>query len=480
MRDPDLYTLFHPRSVAMIGVSKTSSTKISRFGRGTGLIGILRKVGFPGKVYPVHPSINEIMGMKAYKSLNEVPDSIDLAIISVANYQVPKVLNECITAGIKNVQIFSAGFSETGEKEGRDLERKIIEIARKGRINLIGPNCVGFHLPYVRFSTISTFLDESGPVAFLTQSGGHAINFIGNSHFNGIRLSKVISYGNGVILDSADYLEYLSKDPETKIIALYIEGIREGRKFYQVVKGANKNKPIIVWKGGVTESGAKAAASHTGSLSGESEIWQALIKQTGVVTVDSMQELLDMIRTFLLPESLYEKRIGLLISGGGQSVVAADYVAHEGLDLPVFSKQKQEIIYSFISRINTSSKNPVDIGLGGLDLRTYEQIINAMVNDPQIDLLIIDPQIEMIHEPDPQYLDKIADLFCHFTNYKPLVVILDTWEGNLLTLGQIQRIKKTLTKAGVVTYSNLSRACRAIGKFLNYQRWLLFDNCNSL
>jgi len=472
MRTSNIESLFNPKSVAVIGVSGESYTKSDRFGRGAGLIGILRKVGFPGRIYPIHPNIDEVMGLKAYRSLKSIKDSIDLAVISVSNRQVLTALEQCIDAGIKNVHVFTAGFGETGEKEGVELQETIEDAAKKRGINLIGPNCVGLHLPYVKFSTVSTFLDEPGGVAFLSQSGGHTINFVGNAHFCGIGLSKVISYGNAAILDSADFLEYLGKDPETSIIAMYVEGIKDGRGFFRTVKYVNRVKPIIIWKGGLTEGGARAAASHTGSLAGRKEIWQAFFRQTGVMTVDSMQELLDIIRTFLYLKPSQGKRLGLVISGGGQSVAAADSVVRECLELPTFSRERQETVYRVISRINTSAKNPVDIVIGAFDLRMYEQFIGLIVKDPSVDFLLIDPQLEFVRDSNQRHLDRIVDLFCHFADYKPLGVILDTWEGNLATLERVHHIQKRLAQSGIVTYRNLSRACRAISRFINYHSWL--------
>jgi len=160
MRTSNIESLFDPKSVAVIEVSRVSSTKRDRFDRGAGFISIFRKVGFPGRIYPIHPKIDEILGLKAYASLRDVPDPIDLVVISVSNQQVLTALEQCIDAGIKNVHVFTAGFGETGENEGKELQEKLEAVARRSGINLIGPNCVGLHLPYMKFSTVSTFLDE--------------------------------------------------------------------------------------------------------------------------------------------------------------------------------------------------------------------------------------------------------------------------------------------------------------------------------
>lgn len=464
----NLESLFNPKAIAIVGVSKESSTKSERYGRGAGFIGLLLKAGFPGRIYPINPQLDEVLGLKSYPSLTSVPDSIDLAIITISASKVPAILEECIKAGVKNVHVYSSGFSETEEKEGRELEKKLVEIVKKGKINLIGPNCIGLHLPKAKISTFSTLLDKSGPVAYISQSGGHTINFVGNAHAFGIGLSKVISYGNAAVLDSSDYLEYLGTDPETKIIALYLEGIKDGKRFYQVVKKINQKKPVIIWKGGLTESGAKAAASHTGSLAGKKEIWKSFFKQTGSVEVNSMEELLDVTATFLYLKRPQGRRVGLVIAGGGQSVAAADLLAQEGLELPTFNKEKREKLYNFIPQVNTSAKNPVDLGLGVLDLNLYKQVIKFMVDEPLLDLLVIDPQPEIVRSANPQQLNKLAELFRQFASYKPLAVILDIWEGDLLAQEQKQQIQSKLAQAGIVTYNNLPRACRAIAKFIDY------------
>ena len=469
-------SMFNPKTVAVIGVSRESGTKKERYARGAGFVGFLQKVGFSGRIYPIGPEAKDVFGLKAYPSVASVPETIDLAIITVSAPNVPAALGDCALAGIKNVHVFSSGFSETGEETGKELEERIKKIAQESGMRLVGPNCMGLHLPKGNLSLLSfASLEKSGPVAYLSQSGGHAISFVGNAPAYGIYFSKVVSFGNAAVLDCTDYLEYFTTDSETKLIALYVEGVKDGGRFFRVAREINREKPVIIWKGGQTGPGAEAAASHTGSLAGKEAIWEAFFKQSGVVGVNSVQELLDVTMTFLYLSPLRGRRAGFAIAGGGQSVAAADAFARAGLNIPLLCEEAREKLRSFIPPVNTSTKNPVDLGLGVSDITVYQRTLEVMMSEPYIDFIVVDPNLEMIYDIDPEHAGRLIEFLCQFVKdnpyKKPLVAILEAWEGNLGSLGSRERLQQDLIRAGIVTYRSLSRACRALAKFVDYHEF---------
>src|SRR3972149_1016631 len=263
----ELRPIFHPQSLAVVGVSKDETKFGSLFLRA------LLDFGFKGKIYPVHPDATEILGLKTYASVREVPEPVALAAVMVPAPQVPAVLEDCLAGGVKGAEVFTSGFAETGDERGAALYRELTLIERRGLTLIPGGD----------------FPRESGPVAFTSQSGGHAGELAGEARGRGIRFSRVISYGNGCDLNEADLLEYVAEDDETEIVAMYIEGPREGRRFVELVKGLAPRKPVIIWKAGLTRAGGRAVDSHSASLGGEGEVWKGLFRQTAAVPVRDLE-----------------------------------------------------------------------------------------------------------------------------------------------------------------------------------------------
>jgi acyl-CoA synthetase (NDP forming) len=373
------------------------------------------------------------------------------------------------------VHVFTAGFSESGEEEGGQLEERIRKIALGGGLNLIGPNCMGINVPKAKMMTLHGTPLESGPVAFLSQSGGHALQFIPYAQEFGIGFSKVISYGNGCIMDSTDFLEYLATDPETKIITMYVEGVRDGGKLLKQVREINRTKPVIVWKGGLSESGKRAAASHTGSLAGSATVWNAFFRQTGAVQVGTLDELADVTMTFLCLPPPHGRRVALLMGGGGRSVSAADLCNQEGLEVPVLTPETRRKLRNLIPVAGTSVKNPVDADLMQRDLPLFGNILGLAAEDPLIDIIIADLHLNMLQRIGPNAIQEIGGIMSRFvkqhTSHKPLVTVLGTWGGGAGISAERSRLQSELSKVGIGVYRTLPRACRALEKFIEYHEF---------
>lgn len=282
--------LFYPKSLAVIG----ASSDMTKFGNI--ILSALIEIGFEGKIYPVNTEGGEINGLKAYRSLWEVPGEVDFAVLTIPAPAVKSSLEECRRKGVKGVEILTSGFGETGTPEGRQLEEEVAGYARGG-IRILGPNCFGVYCPESGLTILpgQNFSRQTGPIGFLSQSGGLCADLGQIAKGLGMGFSKMVSYGNGCDLAACDLLEYFFADPKTKIIAGYLEGVEEGPRFLQILKNNRGRKPVILWKAGLTGTGSRAVMSHTGSLSGAAEVWNSVLKQAGVVQVRSAEEMIDAI-----------------------------------------------------------------------------------------------------------------------------------------------------------------------------------------
>jgi len=469
--DPGFEVAFHPRTIAVVGAPRNKPEQ-----GWLGLLGCIREFGFAGRIYPINPNAAESFGLKAYPNLAAVPEPVDLVLVTVPAPAVPHVLEDCIASGNKNIHIFTAGFSETGQAEGVELEKQIARIARRGGLRIVGPNCMGLYVPAARLVTWVPAPEESGPVAFITQSGGHAGDYSNYAAQFGIRFSKVVSFGNGVVLDSTDFLEYFAGDPETTIITMYLEGVKDGRKLLRQVKDINRTKPVVLLKGGLTESGAGAAASHTGSLAGSEAIWSAFFKQTGAVPVNSLEEMAEATLALLHLSPPRGRRVGIVGSGGGISVASADICSREGLEVPALTPETRKELRAFVPPAGTSIRNPLDVEFVFSNFKLLERTLDLVSGDPLIEMLIVDIHINWLDDASPDgHTGKIASYLANsarqHSHGKPLVVSWKLWRNEPALEAARARLEVELTQAGIPVYRSLSRASRALAKLAGYYEY---------
>jgi acyl-CoA synthetase (NDP forming) len=355
MHQHDLEFLFHPNSVALVGITTAKTWHWTL----TFLEGLL-EIGFDRPLYLVNPKGGEIKGHKIYTSLKDVPGNVDY-VIGLVNAQIaPKLVEECAEKGVQAIHFCTAGFSETGEEPRIKLESELAEVARKKGIRILGPNCMGIYCPKSLLSFSPAFPKESGPVGVISQSGGNSIYLVRQAALRGIRFSKVISYGNACDINESDLLEYLAHDVDTKIIALYIEGIKDGRRFRRALEEATKEKTVVLLKGGTTEGGARAVAGHTASLAGSRATWDALCKQLGIISVSSAEEMIDVLVTLLFLPRPRGRNALLFGAGGGASVLIADQFESRGLRVPPIPPEMVAQIGEFTPIAGNILRNPVD------------------------------------------------------------------------------------------------------------------------
>ncbi|MFC2070849.1 CoA-binding protein [Chloroflexota bacterium] len=349
---PSLEEVFSPRGVAVVGASP--------IGRNSEFVQSLQESGFP-VIYPVNPKYTDIAGLPCYPSLKDIPGVVDYVIVSIPAESTLALLDDCAAKGIKAVHFFTAGFSESGHTERAELESAMLEKARAGGFRIIGPNCDGISVPKSRLLSWIKMPLEAGPIAFISQSGGNAASLPFFNSPRGLRFSKVVSYGNALDVNESELLHYLSQDPETEIIAAYIEGVKDGRQFLNVLKEAATRKPVVIYQGGTTEAGRRATHGHTASLTSSAVVFDVLCRQMNTIQVDDLDELADVLVALRfvtpLPRGTGVAVVGV---GGGPAVLASDEMERVGLHLPNLSPEVEVELRQLLPIAGTIFSNPLD------------------------------------------------------------------------------------------------------------------------
>lgn len=451
-----LERILNAESVALVG----ASDKEGSFGR-LFLEG-LRDTGCR-KIYPVNPKREEILGIKAYPSVSAVPAELDVAILLTPPESVLPLVKECVENKVKGVVVFASGFGELGA-EGKELEREIGRIGREGGTRIIGPNCLGFFNPAAGVITYPQVLmkgvpKEPGSIGGFSQSGSFVDYLVWFLGAKGLRFSTIVSCGNEADLAAEDYLEYLGQDDRTKTIVAYMEGVKDGRRFFEVAREVAAKKPIILWKGGLSEQGARAAASHTGALAGSASIWNAMFKQTGIVNVSSVEEVVDLAVAFHYLPLPKGPRIAIISGQGGTGVGTADNCYALGLEVPRLSDGTAARLREVLPPVGTSVGNPTDTGVASLlDPGLYAKAIEIVADDEGIDMILV------ISTPVQACLENVAAAAKAID--KPLAV-------SVFALPESEPgIYNFLSGQGVAAYPDPKRAVRALARMAEYARFV--------
>ncbi|MCP4756124.1 MAG: CoA-binding protein [Proteobacteria bacterium] len=471
-KQTDFDAMFHPKSVAVVGASRKNPDSQGWLG----MFGQIKQFGYTGRLYPINPKAEEIEGLKAYPDLVSLPEPAELVVVTVPAPAVPAALRDCVASGSRNVHIFSSGFKETGEEPGLSLQKEIEEIAVEGRLRVVGPNCMGLYVPKSRIVTWRDASPKSGPVAFISQSGGHAGDFTHYASQLGIYFSKVISFGNALTLDSTDFLDYLADDPDTEIIAMYLEGVKDGRKLLSQVREINKSKPVVILKGGLTESGARAAASHTGSMAGGESIWKALYEQTGAIRADSLEDMAEVIQALLHLKPATGRRVAVLGTGGGVSVAAADACARAGLDLLPFEGRLLKDLRALIPPAGNMIRNPIDAEIVFADEEALDRVFGLINAEKNVDLIVVALHLDWFMEfGGGQHLTKLASALGEKIRsgsiHKPLVVAWRSYQRSIEAQQTIKAFEDKLVEVEVPVFKGLPAAAGALSRWSDYYRF---------
>lgn len=375
--------IFYPDSVAIVGASNNK-----------GKFGYMYTESFVNighrNIFPINPKEKEVMGFKAYPSVKDVPEDVDLALLVIPPEFAPEVVKECVEKGVKGVILYTSGFRELGE-EGRKKEEELVAIAKGTGTRLIGPNCMGIYNAAGKVSFSPTMPKETGPIGMISHSGSMCNMLTNLAGARGMKFSKVVSCGNECDLNWADFLEYMAQDPETGVVIGYLEGTRNGRRFLDVARETTLRKPVIVWKAGFTERGARAASSHTGAMAGSARVWDAVFKQSGLIQVKSAEELIDLLMAFYYLPSLPKGRRVVIVSGpGGPAVTASDSCTEMGLTLAELSQETRAKLGQVIPAVGTSTDNPVDLGMGiRFNPHYYGEALKILEADGEVDIILV-------------------------------------------------------------------------------------------
>lgn len=387
MNASDLDHFMRPKSIGIVGATTVSGRA------GYNLVANLVKSNFAGKIYPVNPHLDEILGMKVYARVKDIPDSVDLVIVATSPQLVPDILLECADKRTKAAIISSAGFADDGE-EGKRLQQRLVDIAKEQGIRIIGPNTQGLinaaeKLVLVSTTTATPPIIEGKNVAWVCQTAFFYWDWVlKNAHLG---LSKAIDLGNMCDIGHAELLEYLGADPETRVIALHIEGIQDGKRFMEVASEVTLKKPVIALKTGRGQAGAQAIASHTGTLAGRDEIYDASFRRAGVIRARDMTELIDLTRTFAcLPSLPSGRRVGVITFSGAAGALAADACEEFGLTLAEFSSTTVGRLKQFLPPW-APARSPVDIfPIIHADAQgNYSVALESISTDPNVDAVLV-------------------------------------------------------------------------------------------
>lgn len=379
-----LDAIFKPKSVAVVGASTKPGTV------GNDLLLNLVRDKFIGKIYPVNPKADEIHGVKVYKTLGDIPEAVDLAVLIVPAKVIPGLVQESKAKGVKGLVIISAGFKESGH-EGAEREKELTKLVREAEIPLIGPNCLGIINPQINLNaSFAAKIALKGNLGFISQSGALCTSVLDYAEARQIGFSKFVSFGNKADVKETDLLEYLADDPETKAIALYLEDIGDAKRFIEVASKTfwEKGKPILCLKSGRSAEGAKAVSSHTGSLAGSDAVYEAVLKQAGVQRVTTISELFDLAALYTTQPLPKGNRLAIITNAGGPGIMATDAAVAAGLKLAKLEDSTKEKLKPPVLPEAAALNNPVDV-IGDAHSDRYQAAVEVVMNDPNVDMGVI-------------------------------------------------------------------------------------------
>ena len=458
----ELDRIFHPRSVAVAGVSG----KERDWGGGNMFVRALKTAGFAGPIYPINPRVDEFEGMKFYPSVRDVAGPVDHVISSIPSGGVLQLMDDCVAKGVRSVHFFTAGFRETGDADRAELEQQVLAKARAGGIRIVGPNCMGLYVPESRLSFGDDFPVREGPVTFISQSGLNAEEVVRYAPLRGVYFSKVVSIGNAVDLNESDFLEYCAEDPDTEIVAAYLEGIKDGPRFRRVLSKASDAKPVIIVKGGATGAGTRAASSHTGSLAGSFAVWSGLVRQTNAVSVQTLEQLDDAIVAFRFLGPVSGPGVAIIGVGGGVSVLAADAAERAGLPVPPIPADLQSSLREFIPIAGSSVRNPLDTHALH-DPAQFLKLCGILACAPEIHNLVAIARIDWAFgRPNTNIDEFLTQMVKSLVEGqreagRPLAVAL-TAPAKPNVMDAMLRFQTMAAEAGLAVYPTVQRALEAI------------------
>ena len=461
-----LERVFNPKSVAVVGSKLVDNHSWLR-----------TVLPFDGPKYHVNIDRNEWdsateLGFPNYPSLLDVPGEVDYVIISVPAPIVPRVLRDCIEKKVGGVHLYTAGFSETGTEEGQRLENQIVDMAREGGLNIVGPNCMGIFNPELGVGVnLGGYHGEPGHLSLISQSGGQASLQARRALYQGIRLSKMVSMGNGVVVDSPDYLEYLRDDEQTQVIGMYLEGVRDGRRFFTALREVCEKKPVLIFKVGETEDSARAVEFHSTSITSAPAIWNAALRQCGALRVDSLGELIDMAQLLLMLPPTTGTGVGLLALSGGHSTEMSNVYSVAGFRVPPFSSEARDRILEHFDLTGSTMPNPVE-GRTLADPVNMNNLLDVMNDEDGIDMIVHEISVGRGRDGNLSlFRGHVTDIYCEFKARakKPYVMVISP-SFPPSEAGLVEEVTARFQEVGIPVLTGLRESAKALWQFVQYHR----------
>jgi acetate---CoA ligase (ADP-forming) len=464
---------FYPRSLAVIGASSNPASF------GCDFMHHITSYGYKGNIYPINPKGGEIFGLKAYPDILDVPGTVDFVICCIAIPNVPALLPKCAQKGVKGLHILAGRGSETGRADARELEVDLAKKAKEYGIRLIGPNCLGVHCPETGLAFGYDFPTEPGVVGGVIQSGGNSTDLVHIGSLRGLRFSKIVSYGNAIDINQNDLFEYFLNDPKTKVVVSYIEGLKgDSREFLRLVRETTKIKPVIICKGGRTSAGSRLTASHTASLAGSGQIWEAAVKQAGAIPVKSLDELINMAVAFSMLPPITGKRVAIAGAGGGRGILTVDAWAEEGFEIPPLPGEIIEEFKRRGSQIWDWIGNPADtsITIQG-DAFSMPDIAAEMAKSSAFDFIGADAEEDPPFNKDHFMQELVGNnegfIKVKKEGKKPILVVFDersvgSTEADSWNYQTRAQMRTRLVQEKVAFFPSTQEAAKAVKEVIGY------------
>jgi len=434
---------------------------------------------FTGNLYSVQldekeiPGIDE-KGIPNFKGLTEIDGDVDLVVCAVPRQVAPFIVADAVKKGVGGVAMFTSGFVETGEELGIQLQEKIVTMAREGGLPLVGPNCMGVYNRRLGVKFMQGQQQgEGGDISVISQSGTHGIAITMGAQHLGMAVTRTVSIGNAAVLNEADYLEYLRDDADTSVIVMYLEGVKDGRRFAKLLREVTRVKPVIIWRGGRTKAGAKAAQSHTASLASDDAVWDALLRQAGAIAADSLEEALDALQCIArLPRSS-KRNLALIAMTGGQSVAITDQFEKGGFGVPELEQKSYERLSEFFITIGGSFRNPFDAASTiGRETDNLAKILDILATDRNIEGVALEMQARDFDQGTERVDGQIALVKEYRERTKqPVVALMPEGSVGQMTPETITAARYHVAQAGVPVFPTFARGAQALNRAARYWAW---------
>ena len=483
-----LEPIFHPGSIAIVGVPREVNTP-----RGGGFLLALQEQGFDKEkpLYLVNPNAEEIRGLPCYPSLLDTPGPVDHVISSVPARAVEGLIEQSIEKGVRSIHFYTAGFAEIGDPALARLQEQLMARAIDAGIRVIGPNCMGLYVPGERIAFQTRCPTEPGNVMAISQSGGNAMDIIFGLALRGVRFSKLVSFGNAADVAAPELFDYAAGDPETEVVISYLEGADGGRALFEAVQRCARVKPTIILKGGLTAAGARAANSHTGSLAGSRDVFEAMCRQTGAIRAETMIDLQDLlIGVTSNLRHVQGPRAMMVGGGGGFSVLAADAMANVGVDLPELAEETTAELRRLMPVAGNSVRNPIDAShfhSGDAREDSLREVLRVAAHAPGIDALFVttgsapswvDPPAPG-SRPDPELERRLEErrLLAEKQAMQDLIDMQTEAERPVIGVRRARGVERWLTdevlalayQHGLAVFPSVPRAARTVGRLLEWR-----------